>query len=72
MTSIVGAVDLSRGDKKSAGPVQTADPAMTKPIIVVSERFIPAGSLEEFKTGYLPAVDYLKEAVPGLKAICVT
>jgi hypothetical protein len=45
---------------------------MTKPIIVVSERFIPAGSLEEFKTGYLPAVDYLKEAVPGLKAICVT
>ena len=69
MTSIVGAVDLSRGDKMSAA---TADPAMTKPIIVVSERFIPAGSLEEFKSGYLPAVDYLKETVPGLKAICVT
>ena len=68
MTSIVGAVDLSRGDKMS----KTADPAMTKPIIVVSERFIPAGSLEEFKSGYLPAVDYLKGTVPGLKAICVT
>ena len=43
-----------------------------KPIVVISERYIPAGGLDKFKSGYLPAVDYLMKNVNGLKAIFVS
>ena len=43
-----------------------------KPIVVISERYIPAGSLDKFKSGYIPAVDYLMKNVNGLKAIFVS
>ena len=43
-----------------------------KPIVVISERYIPANGLEKFKSGYLPAVDYLMKNVKGLKAIFVS
>ena len=40
--------------------------------MVISERYIPAGSLDKFKVGYLPAVDYLMKNVKGCKAVFVS
>ena len=71
MNQIVGAVDLTRENKAAAAGPQSSQENV-KPIVVISERYIPAGSIDSFKSGYLPAVDYLWDKVPGLKGIFVT
>ena len=41
----------------------------TVPVVVVSQRVVPPGGMEEFKVKYLEAVDYLMKTVPGCKSV---
>ena len=56
-----------------SGPVQRSvkpfncDNAL--PLIIHSQRVIPDGSHQNFNDGYLPAVQYLFDNVPGTKAV---